>query len=477
MRSYLIRALLPIVQVLFLCVLTACANSGDGAQNGQAAPPQNSPPTISGMPNVNVVAGQSYSFVPAASDADGDALSFSIQDMPDWAEFDSTNGALTGVPGTADVGTHAGIGISVSDGTDSASLAAFSIAVADNTGSGPPVATDYIGYGSATSGADSCPGTVETYHVTSLSGGSGTGTIRDAVSADCRLIVFDVAGNIDLGDLQISNSYLTIDGASAPDPGITFVNVGRLVLEASGGLAVHDVIVNNIRAVGRGGPVVVGNDLWELDGSSGAPIYRVVLDHLTMEDAGNGSVDIYGDVHDITLSNSLIKDSIQGHHFSQASGLRERLTIYGNVYARLNERQPRIRYDTRRIEFVGNVIYGWGWHEGGASGMHLNIASGTPSANVENNVYLHVPGLFGSADDALRIDDLRGSWFFSENIWPFGESTGDTALTSSRVNTVYQGIDYAVPRQRADVLNAGSHFKTTEERDLLDEIDQQIQAL
>lgn len=92
-------------------------------------PPPNTPPTISGTPSTQVEAGQSYSFTPTASDTDGDALSFSIQNKPSWATFSVSTGQLSGTPASSDVGTDTGIVISVSDGTTSAALPAFSITV------------------------------------------------------------------------------------------------------------------------------------------------------------------------------------------------------------------------------------------------------------------------------------------------------------------------------------------------------------
>ena len=51
------------------------------------------------------------------------------------------------------------------------------------------------------------------------------GTFRDAVSKDNRIIVFDVAGNIELdSELTISSSNLTILGQTAPGDGICIKN-------------------------------------------------------------------------------------------------------------------------------------------------------------------------------------------------------------------------------------------------------------
>jgi hypothetical protein len=89
----------------------------------------NSPPAISGTPATSVDVGKAYSFVPLASDANGDALGFSITGRPTWATFNVATGALTGIPGSSQAGTYTNISITVSDGKASASLTPFSITV------------------------------------------------------------------------------------------------------------------------------------------------------------------------------------------------------------------------------------------------------------------------------------------------------------------------------------------------------------
>jgi len=94
----------------------------------------NSAPQISGMAPGSINVGGNYSFVPTASDPDGDTLTFSVSALPSWANFDTTTGQLSGTPTATDVGTHANISISVSDGEFTTSLAPFSIDVsADNS--------------------------------------------------------------------------------------------------------------------------------------------------------------------------------------------------------------------------------------------------------------------------------------------------------------------------------------------------------
>jgi hypothetical protein len=86
-------------------------------------------PTISGTPPPAVIAGNAYSFTPTAADANGNALTFSITNMPAWATFSTSTGRLQGTPTAAYVGTYANITIRVSDGIATTSLPAFAIAV------------------------------------------------------------------------------------------------------------------------------------------------------------------------------------------------------------------------------------------------------------------------------------------------------------------------------------------------------------
>jgi Putative Ig domain len=122
-----------------LALLVACGggggetSGGSGVSQGSGTPTtpttSNAAPVISGQPPVTVVAGQAYSFKPAATDAEQDTLTFSIANKPSWATFSVATGALSGTPGAGDVGNHAGIVISVSDGRNKTSLPSFTVAV------------------------------------------------------------------------------------------------------------------------------------------------------------------------------------------------------------------------------------------------------------------------------------------------------------------------------------------------------------
>jgi len=106
--------------------ITVTGSSGTG----------NRAPVISGTPAASVVQGTAYTFQPTATDADGDALTFSIQNAPSWATFSTATGRLQGTPTASSLGTFSNIVIRVSDGRTTTSLAAFGITVlAFSTGS------------------------------------------------------------------------------------------------------------------------------------------------------------------------------------------------------------------------------------------------------------------------------------------------------------------------------------------------------
>jgi hypothetical protein len=95
----------------------------------QVRGPDNNAPTISGTPGASVQAGQTYTFVPSATDPDGDTLVYSILNQPRWANFSTASGRLSGTPASTDVGTYSNVTIRVSDGRVQTSLPAFTINV------------------------------------------------------------------------------------------------------------------------------------------------------------------------------------------------------------------------------------------------------------------------------------------------------------------------------------------------------------
>src|SRR3954462_802267 len=96
-------------------------------------------PRISGTPATSVIVGQSYSFKPAASDSDGNSLTFSVANKPGWASFSSATGQISGTPFAEHAGTWSNVVVSVSDGSSKVSLPAYSIVVKPNANKSPAI--------------------------------------------------------------------------------------------------------------------------------------------------------------------------------------------------------------------------------------------------------------------------------------------------------------------------------------------------
>ena len=142
---------LPVVASLFLA---ACLGNDDPSAGGQLPPGANSPPEISGTPSTSATVGRSWTFQPSISDPDGDTLTVSATNLPDWLSLNASTGRVSGTPSEGDVRTWSSIQLRVSDGQATASLPTFSlnvVAQAANTG------TATLSWSAPTERADGSP--------------------------------------------------------------------------------------------------------------------------------------------------------------------------------------------------------------------------------------------------------------------------------------------------------------------------------
>lgn len=212
------------------------------------------------------------------------------------------------------------------------------------------------------------------HRVTTLAD-SGPGSLREGLEklTGPRTIIFDVAGVIRLrSDLKIpaGGGFLAIAGQTAPPPGITLAN---------GGIAVQgsDVLIQNI-AVRPGDRLqpVENRDAIKLEPAPDQPVHHVVIDRVSASWAVDETFSTWGsraDVHDVTLSRSILSEPIingghpKGSHPYAALGGRRtaNLTFRENIFAFALGRNPLIRDENGGGQVVNNFIYRPGvWSNG-----------------------------------------------------------------------------------------------------------------
>lgn len=234
------------------------------------------------------------------------------------------------------------------------------------------------------------------YHVTNLND-SGTGSFRDAVSKDNRIIVFDVSGYIDLkSDLKISKSNLTIAGQTAPGDGIT-LRYYTVVLSG------NNIIMRFLRF--RRSQVKDVND--GADASWGRNKNNIILDHCSF----SWSIDEIASFYDnrsftmqwCTLSEALANPGhSKGEHSYGGIWGGKDASFHHNFLSNMQNRVPRFNgaryvwdgYDktkyentmqAERVDFRNCVMYNWGTGGcyGGPGGGYINMI---------NNYYKAGPG-------------------------------------------------------------------------------------
>ncbi|HMD00108.1 MAG TPA: hypothetical protein VKH37_08135, partial [Ferruginibacter sp.] len=219
------------------------------------------------------------------------------------------------------------------------------------------------GFGSITQGGKGKP----VVHVTNLDS-TGPGSLYSAMGSD-RIIVFDVAGTINSFQWDSSNEFpvvnLTIDGSTAPSPGITLDNSNSAnCLSFQDGC--HDIIVKNIRARNA------GNDCINVVNG-----YNMLFDHVSVAGGNDGNFDITAGAHDITVQYSIIGPGQPGWSGAMliAYAGTKNISIHHNLFASRNsngvgERNPlvhcvdNINVPDLMVDFRCNVIWNWGANGG-----------------------------------------------------------------------------------------------------------------
>ena len=228
----------------------------------------------------------------------------------------------------------------------------------------------YEGFGRNTTGGAGKP----VYKVTNLKD-SGSGSLRDAVSQGNRCVVFDVGGTISLAsNLLVKGANVTIDGLTAPSPGITLKGA-TLVMQGSSGAG--NVVLRGIRH--RGAP----------SGVDAVRVYKaskVVIDRISVSGFGDGAVDVTENSRDVTVQWSILGAGNPAHNFVNLVGYNTtRVTLHHNLYINGNSRHPQcanLNYSPTaelQCDVRNNVIWNYG-----QKGTSIRFGA---KGNVVNNYY------------------------------------------------------------------------------------------
>ena len=260
-----------------------------------------------------------------------------------------------------------------------------------------PAQGSFEGFGNTVGGAGRA-----VVHVTNLAD-SGAGSLRAALAGGERTIVFDVAGEIVLRDyLRVRGAFVTIDGSTAPPPGITLMNRGLII---NGSAGAHDVIVRHLRV--RNSPV----DGIQITNAA----FRIVIDHVSIHGSGDGSLDITGRAHDVTVSWSFFNERVNPKTMLIKYNA-SRVTLHHNLFLGMG-RNPQVEIDDgamiahdTTLDMRNNLVWDWGfgfgtWVRNGAWANLVNNFYSSPSSSLQLD-----------RDQAILVDTTTSQAYTAGNV-------------------------------------------------------------
>ena len=218
------------------------------------------------------------------------------------------------------------------------------------------------------------------YHVTNLND-SGSGSLRDAVSSPNRIVVFDVAGVININSRIIFANNLYVAGQTAPGEGITVYGDGVSFSGAT------NTIVRYMRfRMGHGGSS--GKDCAGISNGT-----NMIFDHCSfawgLDETFSINPDGKGDIGNITIQNSIVGQGLMTH---SAGGLMQadNITLYRNFYCDNATRNNKVKGVN---QYANNLVYNW---KNGAYIMGGD-SEGDSYCNIQSNLFINGPAVGGAA--------------------------------------------------------------------------------
>ena len=211
---------------------------------------------------------------------------------------------------------------------------------------------------------------------------SGSGSLRDAVSQPNRIIVFDVAGVINITDRIVFSKNLYVAGQTAPGEGVTVYGNG---VSFSGA---DNVIIRYMRfRMGHKGSS--GKDAAGIANGK-----NMIFDHCSFSWGLDETFSINPDNKGtkpqmITISNSIMGQGLLTH---SAGGLMQSdsITLYRNLYCDNATRNNKVKGTN---QYVNNIVYNWK----NAAYIMGGDSDGDSYCNIEGNLFINGPAVGGAA--------------------------------------------------------------------------------
>ncbi|GGE48838.1 hypothetical protein GCM10007276_27510 [Agaricicola taiwanensis] len=194
----------------------------------------------------------------------------------------------------------------------------------------------------------------------------GPGSLRAALEAKGpRRIVFKVAGEIWLkSTILVRNPHVTVDGETAPSPGISLMG------DRAFRLRTHDVILRHLRVRVGARPTGMdpqNRDAISIDGGKRGkdPAYNILIENCSFAWSIDELVQVWGSGnHDITIRDSILAEALHrsihpkgDHGMGMIIGPNTRgVLIEGNLFAHNVLRNPVI-HGGAHATVANNVIY------------------------------------------------------------------------------------------------------------------------
>ena len=263
------------------------------------------------------------------------------------------------------------------------------------------------GYGAAATGGTTV------VHVTNLND-SGTGSLRAALGASGRNIVFDVAGTIKITSTLVIPSNTTLNSTTKS------ITVTGYNVSMSGG---NNIIIRNMRfredTTGPSGKCSL----------QGAPAYNIMIDHCSIEWGRWDCMEFTSSSHDITVQYCIIGQGIDPQYFGCLIDAGDRISIHHNLWIGNNNRNPKLKGN---CQYINNVVYNWG-SAGGLQGGH---SSAPWKSDLLGNYFIKGPS---SGNNNWALDcTSNDQWYTSGNYLDLDKngSLNGTAITTAQYNTL-----------------------------------------